>query len=302
MRGWPAPGCFRAPAYRGDVRSRTTYRGHEDPGHHVRLLGAVAAAACGKNPSADRPSAADPVTTEAADWTTYEVPDAGLTISFPSSWKRATGQLMPMLADPRELVALGTSELRPGGENCAHMPENAVEEMGPTDAFVVVEERLAEASARVPAQRGIPNARSTSARTTAMRARQSTASTGRRSSSTVSFRSAMRDGASMRTSRSGTSVARDSRGGLGDPRRPGHRAAGLGVDRAPGSSISADQDQGQGVAPVVPTPPVMAELGRKTCHIRPAWVRVVEKVAKLPGSLHEVVVLAQGQSFPTPSP
>jgi hypothetical protein len=110
----------------------------------VCLLGAVAAAACGKNPSADRPAAADTVTTEAADWTTYEVPDVGLTISFPSSWKRATGQLMPMLGDPRELVALGTSELRPGGENCAHMPENAVEEMGPTDAFVVVEERLGE--------------------------------------------------------------------------------------------------------------------------------------------------------------
>jgi hypothetical protein len=51
---------------------------------------------------------------------------------------------MPSLADPRELVALSTFPARAGGDNCAHMPENAVEDMGPEDALVVIEERLGD--------------------------------------------------------------------------------------------------------------------------------------------------------------
>jgi hypothetical protein len=51
---------------------------------------------------------------------------------------------MPGLSDPLELVALSTFDARRGGENCAHVPENAVEDMGPADALVIVEERLAE--------------------------------------------------------------------------------------------------------------------------------------------------------------
>lgn len=108
----------------------------------ICLLGLTVAAGCGGSTSADRAAPADPVGSEAADWTRYEVPGADLTVSFPSGWTRSTVQLMPMLADPREVVALGTSELLPGGDNCAHMPENAIEGMGPTDAVVVLEERL----------------------------------------------------------------------------------------------------------------------------------------------------------------
>ncbi len=78
---------------------------------------------------------------EALDWTTYAIPEAGLTGSYPSSWTRSIDPLMPSLADPRELVAFSTFSARPGGENCAHMPENAIEDMGPTDALVVIEER-----------------------------------------------------------------------------------------------------------------------------------------------------------------
>jgi hypothetical protein len=48
---------------------------------------------------------------------------------------------MPPLDDPRELVALSTFDPRPGGENCAHMPENALEEMKATDALVIIEEQ-----------------------------------------------------------------------------------------------------------------------------------------------------------------
>jgi hypothetical protein len=83
-------------------------------------------------------------TTEARELTAYEVPDAGLTISFPPGWQRSTEPLLPGLADPRELVAVSTFDPRAGGENCAHMPENAVEGLGASDALLVIEERLAE--------------------------------------------------------------------------------------------------------------------------------------------------------------
>jgi hypothetical protein len=112
------------------------------------LLGALGlclvlgAAACGGGPSAER----EPATTELGhdwiDWTTYDVPGAALVVRYPSSWARSDEPLMPHLGDPKELVALSTFTARPGGENCGHMPENAIEDMSPADALVVVEERL----------------------------------------------------------------------------------------------------------------------------------------------------------------
>ena len=77
-----------------------------------------------------------------SDWTTYEIPEAALVVTYPSSWARSTDPLMPNLVDPKELVALSTFPARPGGANCAHMPENAIEDMGPTDALVVIQERV----------------------------------------------------------------------------------------------------------------------------------------------------------------
>jgi hypothetical protein len=82
-------------------------------------------------------------TTRAPEWTRYEITEAGISVSYPSDWLRADERLMPTLADPRELVAVSTFDARRGGDNCAHMPENAIEGMGPTDALVVLEERLA---------------------------------------------------------------------------------------------------------------------------------------------------------------
>ena len=78
------------------------------------------------------------------DWTTYEIPEASLAVTYPSSWARSTDPLMPNLVDPKELVALSTFPARPGGKNCAHMPENAIEDMGPTDALVLIEERVGD--------------------------------------------------------------------------------------------------------------------------------------------------------------
>ena len=107
------------------------------------LLGlAVLAAACGGASETVPPEPA--TSTETPEWTTFELPEARLAVSHPPEWRRAPERLMPMLSDPRELVALSTFDARRGGENCAHMPENAIEEMGPADALVLVQERLAE--------------------------------------------------------------------------------------------------------------------------------------------------------------
>ena len=106
------------------------------------MLGlALLASACG---GAAGTLQEDPTTTQVLEWTRYEIPEAGISVSYPSEWLRADERLMPTLADPRELVAVSTFDARRGGENCAHMPENAIEGMGPTDALVVLEERLGD--------------------------------------------------------------------------------------------------------------------------------------------------------------
>ena len=81
------------------------------------------------------------VTTEGLNWTTDEIADEDIAVSYPPGWRRSTVKLMPFLADPRELVALGTFDLPSGGKNCAHTPGKAIGEMKPTDALIVIEER-----------------------------------------------------------------------------------------------------------------------------------------------------------------
>jgi hypothetical protein len=103
---------------------------------------ALAASGCGGAASGDRGAASDDPDPAQTEWTVYELPAVGLTVSYPASWARSREPLMPSLADPKELVSLSTFTPREGGENCAHMPENAIEAMGPTDALVVVEERV----------------------------------------------------------------------------------------------------------------------------------------------------------------
>ncbi len=109
------------------------------PRSAVLLCFVLGAAACGGAPAGDREGATEPPA-----WTTYDVPEASLAVTYPSSWTRSVDPLLPDLVDPKVLVALSTFPARPGGENCAHLPENAIEDMGPTDALVVVEERLGD--------------------------------------------------------------------------------------------------------------------------------------------------------------
>jgi hypothetical protein len=55
-------------------------------------------------------------------------------------WRQAPEPLTPQLADPAEVLAVGTYPLRPGGERCEHWPVRALEDLGPEDALVVVYE------------------------------------------------------------------------------------------------------------------------------------------------------------------
>jgi hypothetical protein len=74
-------------------------------------------------------------------WTTYSDPERRFSIRYPASWRRAEAPLLSSLGDPKEIVTLSTFPAQPGGENCAHLPENALEAMGAADALLVALER-----------------------------------------------------------------------------------------------------------------------------------------------------------------
>jgi hypothetical protein len=63
-----------------------------------------------------------------------------LTLYYPEGWHRASETLTPQLDQPTELLSLGTYPLTPGGDDCVQIPERAIESLGPTDAFVTLQE------------------------------------------------------------------------------------------------------------------------------------------------------------------
>ena len=90
-------------------------------------------------------------------WTTYRNDERGLTMSYPQDWFVAPQNLTPHLGDanrPWEIVSLGSyPRLDPADHNCAHVPVNALENLGPTDVFISVQERRPpanESTARRP--------------------------------------------------------------------------------------------------------------------------------------------------------
>jgi hypothetical protein len=66
----------------------------------------------------------------------------GFTMSYPAGWTVAEGSLTPELADPREIVSIGTFELRAGGAAPfdAHLPSYALNAVGPDDVFITLQE------------------------------------------------------------------------------------------------------------------------------------------------------------------
>lgn len=98
----------------------------------------------------DRPQPDRTITAE--DGIVAQDPTRGFTVEYPATWHRPT-RLTPALADPIEILTLGTGDLPPGGHTCAQFPVAALEAMSPTDAFITVQERISpEAAGLAPGQ------------------------------------------------------------------------------------------------------------------------------------------------------
>ena len=74
-------------------------------------------------------------------WVAFTDPATGLSVEYPANWNRADEVLAPMVVGdlgPQEVLALGTYPLDPTTSNCTHLPEAALEDLGPEDAFIWV--------------------------------------------------------------------------------------------------------------------------------------------------------------------
>lgn len=89
-------------------------------------------------------------------WETYRDEKARVTVRYPPDWSVRSMPLMPLLLEPRELVTLSTSAVRPADESCPQKPEAAVEELGPKDALISLLEYESDAHARPRPQRLLP--------------------------------------------------------------------------------------------------------------------------------------------------
>jgi hypothetical protein len=65
----------------------------------------------------------------------------GVTVELPPGWQRADVSLTPNLTDPREVLSVATFPLAYRQGDCAHVPASALEDLGPRDAFVTLQER-----------------------------------------------------------------------------------------------------------------------------------------------------------------
>ncbi len=123
------------------------------------LLCAGLTAGCGDEP-AGRAAARAPE--PPPGWTTFRDEPRGYEVSFPSEWHRARRSLTPGLVDPREILSLATYPLRakrtPGSGRCVvGFPAPALDDFGPRDAIVSIQERGSRRGGGFPArQRPLP--------------------------------------------------------------------------------------------------------------------------------------------------
>jgi hypothetical protein len=106
----------------------------------VVLLAVALVAGCGAAVSAPRQAPAPLI----------EVREHGLTVGLPEGWQAATESLTPHLVDPREELSVATFPLRYRPTACAHVPGSALEDLGPGDAFVSLQERGLDPGATWP--------------------------------------------------------------------------------------------------------------------------------------------------------
>ncbi len=86
------------------------------------------------SPSTSVPQVATPTTTTTL--VTAMPPPAAWSIAYPATWQRADSELMPNLS--WDSVTLATFPLVPGGDNCAHLPENSLRALGSRDALISI--------------------------------------------------------------------------------------------------------------------------------------------------------------------
>jgi hypothetical protein len=127
---------IRAPLHRSPISDRKARTASYDG--DGRLL--ARAQLCGSNDAVGGCDVAPTEQIAPAAGTTTEAPH-GFTVTYPSDWTPASEILTPTLSDPREIFALGTYPLRPGGPTCSNFPVNAIEDLGPTDALIWLTER-----------------------------------------------------------------------------------------------------------------------------------------------------------------
>ena len=101
---------------------------------------AISCLACGQRGAHEEVAVAPAATSQEATWTNYRDEENRFSVRYPAAWTRATVRLTPILADPREILSIGTSDLPPGGESCAQFPVNALDAVGATDALLTLQE------------------------------------------------------------------------------------------------------------------------------------------------------------------
>jgi hypothetical protein len=73
--------------------------------------------------------------------TTSPATGRGITAQLPEGWQSTRTNLIPHLTDPRQAFVAATFPLRYRETECSHVPGSALEDLGPRDAFVELEER-----------------------------------------------------------------------------------------------------------------------------------------------------------------
>jgi len=66
---------------------------------------------------------------------------SNIEVSLPDGWKRSPTNILPSLMDPQLVFAAATYPLAATDHNCAQIPVNALEQLGPSDAFVWITQR-----------------------------------------------------------------------------------------------------------------------------------------------------------------
>lgn len=77
----------------------------------------------------------------------------GLRLELPRGWQRARVNLTPGLVDPREVLSVGTYPLQYRADGpCSQFPVSALQDLGPRDAFLTIQERGRGSAAGFPAR------------------------------------------------------------------------------------------------------------------------------------------------------